>query len=1641
MVVVLYGPDGVARPQTAQQPNPTSHAQSKPATPAPAAPKLSDTNTDSAEATIEQALKSGQSLKQAIEAAKKNDPHIEGWLVAQAATVAQERIAVANGGSQNAQQRLSEALKDVRASGALDTAAVDEASKILTLAGATTSASGSATGAAPQDLSTTLGDQIATQLASVEGLDRADDQHTNELMQAVLNTEKQLQIQRDDGGGSTAGDSTDFSNAVTAAGMIAETKILTSSTTDPVLKKTAAAQLIGQDLIGIAQGGDPSRQAALESLLLDSAYTKDIGRGVSTLGLALQSVDASTQLDATQKGSLEQAIVDSNAAKALGADEHAFLKNYLGTMQRAKANPNDLDATAAATYANSLVSYGDTVQSASGAKLDNLIGAELGVKPTHQPKTDADRAAVANGAWELYSGDDLKTIHAITQHLSGKQMRSVQALFVPRGKSTVQQYPLWAVVDGKGKTTGYVDYAGRTYTDLNDFMNHNKLGFGKLVVADGGQLTVTHGGGIATVSHEHKKGFWDYVDQYGGELLDGAALVGGVALMFTGAGSALGVAIVATMVADGVYKIGSGVSDLADRGAHGQSVGFNADTMGDYVNIAGGLAAGVAGGAPKIAAMAVRSGADGIATGARVANAAATGVNVGIAGYSGYQVATNWDNMSTTQRIEAGASLALALASSGKPAMKVGRTAMGFAKTKAGIYIADPVNAGLARLPSGWTNGVRQTAAALQPSAIASRLASVARSGVAARAAARADTSTNNTGPQASRVGRAKNAALTTANMAWTRTRDAISTTGLTKGGTANRRTLATQKRAVQTDAAINRADAQASADTLAASLRQAHSDLTAGSAAPLQQATRLQTQIESLIAKGASADAPEVQTRLAQMRTLAGNASSNAPSWHNDLAALASNESKALARQMKNLRGNSDLTDSLRDARLSTRDVRNQAKASARALRTSLAGSAAPSGAAPIDEANALVSQLSVHANDLRAGVQQVDALRGQMQQSKAEVYDYVDPKTNQSIRDKLAAQIYVDPSDRLFTWKDLLGSPMRQPRALNRFAAGKAQTEAASAKTAAKAASDKSNASKKLDAWNMFVQAVVRERAGEPGFNAAQEGLVEGAYQNGATGSVRRWKQYATGDASSAAYNKLVQAARAASSSGTVKAASAATKAWLGAQQQSATAQRIADSVRREYEAYLREHGIAPDQAETAAASSPALQALRQRAQLTQAASEYTQRGAASAYRAVFGDQGALEQLRDTNPAAYRRLLSQTSDRATLLAARYDGGDATLNALVDDLNGRAATAQQAAPSTRNPFAADSIEDAGLTVQKILSAPRKLAPTASFYHGAVMLATGQVVVSFAPEELKKYNVATKHRLDGWQITIKTKDGLNTVSFYANLGGLKTLWLGGGTPFAFSRNGTTTFATRDGVSLFEAGAGWRFGTTWLNKLDYMTMRVGYLKNNTARLNLKNGAVSGMDTQFTWSWPITLNTMDATDIGPLRAYNSFTGNRIQIASLSLKGGFNAKATGPDYTASPEGMISALTVNKEDPLSLPPLPMGSVFLYDGVAPAIEAVQRAPVFLPQLAKLDPLTPRSVDVTDAGNASTAWSVASAHWRTLLSEQQRQQAAAEHLTTDEIVARYALPELEALNQQIAEDPSRIDSGTQLNVLVPSAQG
>jgi Domain of unknown function (DUF4781) len=1765
IVIVLYGPDGMSVRAAAAQAVPSPAP-----TPGPAP----------IESQLKQALASGQSLKAAIAAAKTRNAQIEEWLIAQAAIVAQEQVQLEQRAQQglrttSASQLLQQAVDDVTKSDAISSAALDQANKTLQLpspsatpspspsptpgaarsASATPSsapgasaspspapgASASPSAAPSVDPQSQLGSQIATQLLPLTELAQPDAQHGQMLQEAVLNVETQIQLAHEQDTGSENGDSQDFRNALTAGGMIAETKILSSSESDPTLAKTVAGQLLGQDLVGIAQsdgsGNDPSQQSALENLLLDSAYAKTVGRGASTYGLALQTVDGSNEIDAQQKSALETTIVNSQGVQSLGPDTVTFLKGYLGTMQHAKANPNDLDAVAAATYDASLVSYGDASQNVTGTKLDNLLGAEMGMKPDHPAQSASDKAALQNGTFELYEGDQLQAIQSIAQHIEdagpGAQTTLLPVLFDPHdGKAGIEQYPLWRVTDHTGQVT-YVDYLGRTYSSVQDFIDNNKLGFGKLIIASDGRMSIGHGGRIDTITHDHSKGFWDYVDQYGGYVLDGAALVGGVVLLASGFGAPIGGLLIAgswvAMGAAGAYGAMHGVADLVDRGQHGQSWTPGKDTLADYVNIAAGLAAGVGGAAPKVIAIATRAGADGIATTARIAGTTANVANVGIAGYSGYQLATQWDQMSTAERLQSGANLALSLAAGARPALAGGRTAIEYVKTQTNRSVAEPLNTQLARLPQTWVGNARQLLILLQPGELTSAIFTGVSDRVRAAAAARATSTPNagapsatnagmptatnasaanptnataanptnataanpanasvpNTGgasngnpgpssssttpapsgraitPRASRLDTLRQSVSTWASNAHHTVQDKLSaldkisvTDFVNQGGSENRAKMLKQRQAEDAAARIDRTWSRwprlrsplaLSLDTFETSLAQTHDEVSGSGASLVRKANDTHIELMALIDGGETINSASVTTRLQTLQDIAETARNKASGWRDTLLGHLSMETDALARQAREHEKVQGLSDVLDEGRASIDTLRTTIGAGSDAYRAALADASVSTDASTLEQADALLRQVTLHADDVQDGLAQTADFRQRVQDNIDAVYDYVDPKTNKTIRAQLDSQIYVDPtsaSGNGMTWKTMLNSSLRSSRngAFNRFDAERAASAADNAKAAAKTAATQSNAQDKLTAWNAFVEQAVRDQlALDPNFDAQAAGLETGRYQGGATGSVARWKTLAVTPEGESAYTQLLNAARKASASGTRKAAVTGVRAWNRSTRAATVAERIASSVRAEYDAYLTTHGIAPDEADAHVATSPDLQSLQRRLTLTRAASDYAQRRANNAYQSVFDETaGALAALRDTHPAAYRALLDRTANRTTLRAARLDGTDTQWNALVNDMRTRADTAS-AAPGADRPRSPDGLGDAGLTVQKVVGMPRRFARAGALYHGALMLATGQVVVTLDKKELKKYNVATSTRLGGWQLTIKTKDGLNTLSVWFNIAGIKSLWLGGATPFAFSRDGGTTIGTRDGVSLFEGGVGWRFGLPWLNKLDYLTLRAGYLKQNTARFNFKNGEPSSADGQFTWSWPITVNTMDAIDIGPFRSYDSLTSNRIPLAGYGF--GDNAfNASGPDFTKSHQSMITALTLNKESPLDLPALPSDSPFAYDGIDPPSGLPEPLiPDFVPDVATLAPLMPRVVTVEAFGppenaDASTAWGIARANWRTLLDAEQRAQATGEHQSADEIVANYALAALQAMNPRIQHDPAHIETGWRIIV-------
>lgn len=171
-------------------------------------------------------------------------------------------------------------------------------------------------------------------------------------------------------------------------------------------------------------------------------------------------------------------------------------------------------------------------------------------------------------------------------------------IFAPQGKDELEQHVLWRVTGADGKTT-YVSDEGRTYKDVKDFMDHNKLSFGKLYVAHDGHLSVDANGQVQIDTHDHKKGFWDYAKEIGTDIVEGLAIAGGVVLTVAaviGSDGALAPVMGyawAAVLGGGALGIFQGGEDLYDRSQHGQSTGLNSQTLGDYVNIAAGLAAPV----------------------------------------------------------------------------------------------------------------------------------------------------------------------------------------------------------------------------------------------------------------------------------------------------------------------------------------------------------------------------------------------------------------------------------------------------------------------------------------------------------------------------------------------------------------------------------------------------------------------------------------------------------------------------------------------------------------------------------------------------------------------------------------------------------------------------------------------------------------------------------------------------------------------------------------------------------------------------------------------------------------------------------------------------------------------------------------
>ena len=714
----------------------------------------------------------------------------------------------------------------------------------------------------------------------------------------------------------------------------------------------------------------------------------------------------------------------------------------------------------------------------------------------------------------------------------------------------------------------------------------------------------------------------------------------------------------------------------------------------------------------------------------------------------------------------------------------------------------------------------------------------------------------------------------------------------------------------------------------------------------------------DALVDAQRTGDAAQAAAAFTRLQELERIASPLGRGWRSRFHRLARAEARTLEAQAKS---HKHVAQPLKDAAQAVHHLRGRALDGAERAKADLAAHADAADAPLRTRADRLVRRLERRAEDIEEGIALTRTLVDATREQQRMVLDTPDAK-GKTTRQKLDSQIHVvapadwtpalNPDASVFSrvrggraarptpahreeglsFRTLLRSEPSGYRtgASNRFRTGAAYRYSLRAEAAAAKARDASNADARQDAWTTFADKAQAQRGAAALSDATRATLAADGYQGGAIGSVRRFEALAQDADTRAAYVSLRREAHKASARETRIAVADALKAWRGAWKQAALAQRDVAWHESRLQAYRTEHGIEAD-APVSRTADPQYWRLTRDFTLAREAGRHALKSAQATHDTVFGSGGALEQLRSAHPAAYARLAQRAARHADTQLQRVPTQQPALRALVDDARAVAARAGTELTVARQESRLHAIGDAGLSMHKLWRDLKRLPKTAALAYGGYTLATGEFDVNRDPQELRKYNLpvtGSRYEDYSYQITFKSRDGRISASAWLNTLGIKSLvWsiprkglaegMTATTPFAFSRGGTTTLATRDGVNLFEGGVGYRFGFSWLNKMGMVSLRIGHLKWNVLRTNLEGGKPKGVDGQFTWSYPAALVLMDATNVGPVRFYNSYTSDRYPVLSYARAFGFNKAwvASGRDLTKPRPSEIGAVTINRE------------------------------------------------------------------------------------------------------------------------------
>ncbi|EJM99255.1 DUF4781 domain-containing protein [Phyllobacterium sp. YR531] len=457
----------------------------------------------------------------------------------------------------------------------------------------------------------------------------------------------------------------DRTSSLQAILMAANSGDHTSTTSAVVQNVFALSDNYSPTLQSEAEGGPgPMAQALAREWFPDDAKSRD------SEASRLQSI-----LDTDQGKELLFPGTGDDVSLSLGARANALAivrsdksinRDTLEKTDDPWQNPVFINPPAQEIAGQYLHLRGNTPVVLKGTDLENTIGTAMGSKPVIPEGMSPEEVQekIGKGELSLFGGEDNKPVQTIANQIratagGGDIAVTVLPIQYSSSKTGTVTLPLFRVSTSGGDK--YVDNLGREYKDFNDWKANNQLPPGAMTYPTDGQLTENPDGSVKLSGPENTPKTVDTFGEHVTEVIDTAALVGGI---IVGAAVIIGTGGVATPIVAGAgiaaagwgaYRVGT---QLVDRAEHGQSINpiEDADARMLWINGVASIAGAAAfGSAAKLTSLASK-GATMTPTMARIIGPTIAFSNtadaVAIANMAQYSAA-NWGSMSGEEKASA----------------------------------------------------------------------------------------------------------------------------------------------------------------------------------------------------------------------------------------------------------------------------------------------------------------------------------------------------------------------------------------------------------------------------------------------------------------------------------------------------------------------------------------------------------------------------------------------------------------------------------------------------------------------------------------------------------------------------------------------------------------------------------------------------------------------------------------------------------------------------------------------------------------------------------------------------------------------------------------------------------------------------